>query len=273
MRRSAAGWRCPAFNEIDPPAPYDTLTSLNPFLDPMRSTTFEVGARGTIGSSDQAAAGQWPGTFAYDTAVYWIGVEDEIVPQDGGAFFLSAGESRRLGFEMGGEWRPRSPLNIGLALTLSDNEYVEYTNELGDLSGNEVPGLPSAVVTGAVGVTIPRGFSAQVDVEAADSYFADDANTAATHSYFLVNLTGGYSRAIGSSTLRGVALALERRRPGIRRLGVHQRHERRVLRARTAAQLGARPHLALLASDAERRYRTRTSRSRAATPSASTRSQ
>jgi hypothetical protein len=122
----------PAFNEIDPPAPYDTLTSLNPFLDPMRSTTFEVGARGTIGGGDQAAAGRWPGTFAYDTAVYWIGVEDEIVPQDGGAFFLSAGESRVL------------------------------------------------------------------------------------HA-------------------AGVALALERRRPGLRRLGVHQRHERRVLRARAAA--------------------------------------
>ncbi len=42
------GVEAPAFNEIDPPPPFDTLTAVNPFLEPMRSTTYEIGAKGSV---------------------------------------------------------------------------------------------------------------------------------------------------------------------------------------------------------------------------------
>ena len=42
------GVESPAFNEIDPPAPYDAITAFNPFLEPMVSTTLDLGSRGTL---------------------------------------------------------------------------------------------------------------------------------------------------------------------------------------------------------------------------------
>jgi len=53
-------------------------------------------------------------------------VKNDIVPFDGGAYFLTAGKSRRKGAELGLEWSPVPEFGVGGALTLSDNTKITF---------------------------------------------------------------------------------------------------------------------------------------------------
>ena len=191
------GVEAPAFNEIDPPPPYDTLTSLNPFLEPMRSTSYELGAKGVL-----ASEGARLGRMGYDVALYWIDVTNDVVPFNGGAFFFTAGKSRRRGAELGLDWNPVSPLTVRGSLSVSDNEYVEYTNDLGDFSGNEVAGLPSTFADAEVRVRLLPGLAVAGRLKHVDKYFADDANTASVRSFDLVGGEFEYRRSMPIGALR-----------------------------------------------------------------------
>ena len=195
------GVEAPAFNEIDPPPPYDTLTSLNPFLEPMQSTTYELGAKGHL--ADLGAFGQ----VGYDAALYWIDVTNEIVPFDGGAYFLTAGKTRRRGVEMGLQWRPTSPLTIEGSLAFTNNEYVTYAPDSIDRSGNDVPGLPSTQMSWRARYESALGLSAEVATETVGDYFADDANTASVSAYTILNGALAYGFPFAGSTLRAFVAA------------------------------------------------------------------
>ena len=173
------GVEAPAFNEIDPPPPFDGTTSLNPFLDAMHSKTYEIGARGTITNS--------LGSWRYDTGAYWIDTDNDIVPFGGGAYFFTAGRSRRRGVEAGLDWTPDSRLTLRGSGTLSNNEYVEYVNDIGDFGGKDMPGLPALAWTTAARLGLPHGVGVNVSAEGLGKYFADDANTVEAASFALVN--------------------------------------------------------------------------------------
>jgi iron complex outermembrane recepter protein len=191
------GVEAPAFNEIDPPPPFDTLTSLNPFLEAMRSTTYEVGAKGALARETLL------GSLRYDAALYWIDVRNEIVPFAGGAFFQTAGRSRRRGAELGLGWTPGRGIDLESAVTVSDNEYVDYRNDLGDFSGNETPGLPSVTASGALRYRHSSGASASATVEHVGRYFDDDTNSdeGRTAAYTLLGATLGLERSVGVGTV------------------------------------------------------------------------
>lgn len=186
------GVEAPAFNEIDPPPGFDT--SLNPFLEPMISTTYEVGARGTVGLSPG-------GTLRYDVAGYQIDVKNDLIPFDGGAYFFTSGKSRRRGFELGLDWFPVTALAIGGALTLTDNTYLEYPGAV-DLSGRDIAGLPNTLGSAHAQWTAPGGLSTDFEVVSISSYFADDANTAEAPSVTLLNATAAWKGVFGPHTLR-----------------------------------------------------------------------
>ena len=188
------GWT--AFNEIDPPAPFDTQTSFNPFLEAMRSRTYEVGAKGTLANLSSL------GQLGYDLAVYRIDVFNDIVPWDGGAYFLTAGRSRRQGVELGLDWVPLRDLRLQSAITISDNKYLEYVNQLGDFAGSQIAGLPRTNVSAKARYAGPAGLSSEVRVESVGSYYADDANSATAPAYALVGATLGYEGGVGDGSLR-----------------------------------------------------------------------
>ncbi len=179
------GVEAPAFNEIDPPPPFDASTSFNPFLEAMHSTTYEGGARGAFANR----LGRW----RYDTGVFWIVTDNDIVPWAGGAYFFTAGRSRRQGVEAALDWHPTTRLTLRGAGTFSRNKYVEYVNDLGDYSGNELPGLPSASWSASARVKLPRGLALGVSGDGLGGYFADDANTVRTHRLALLHLSLDYS--------------------------------------------------------------------------------
>jgi len=190
------GVEAPAFNEIDPPPTFASITSFNPFLEAMHSTTYELGAKG--GTAPLGRLGQ----LRYDAALYWIDVRNDIVPYNGGAYFLTAGKTRRRGVELGLDWFPVRDLLVEGAATVSENEYLEYSNLLGDFAGNQVAGLPRATVTSRVRYTGPAGLTTEARMENVGAYYADDQNTARAPAYTILGATLGYRLKLGETTVR-----------------------------------------------------------------------
>ncbi|TPW17429.1 MAG: iron complex outermembrane recepter protein [bacterium] len=186
----AGGLESPAFNEIDPPAPYDTLTSLNPFLGPTFSTTYEIGIRG------RAAKG-----LDYDVAGYWIDVTDDLVPFDGGSYFETAGKVRRQGIEGSLDWKAADHWSFLLTGSVAMNEYVEYVNDRGDFSGNRMAPLPDWFGSGTAEFRITPTLKLNGGIEAVGSLFADDANTQEVDGWVTGNIGADWTRLIGGTTM------------------------------------------------------------------------
>ena len=177
------GVEAPAGNETDPAGTYgqDTVTAINPLLDPIRSTTYEVGTKHLV----PLAGGL---TMSYDAAAYFTDVRNEIVPYRGGRFYFTAGRARRAGVELGSRIQKASGISLSSALTFSDNRYTSYTvdsahygnpGRSADFSGNRVVGVPDFLYSGTLGYKPPwmPKVLMQVGVQGNDGYFADDANT------------------------------------------------------------------------------------------------
>src|SRR5690606_18537574 len=92
------GIEVPAGNETDPAGTdgLDTVTAINPLLEPIRSTTFELGSRHTKSFDSSAPVEQ----ASCGGALYWITVRNDIVPYRGGRFYFTSGKTRRLGMEL-----------------------------------------------------------------------------------------------------------------------------------------------------------------------------
>jgi outer membrane receptor protein involved in Fe transport len=116
------GVEVPAGNETDPVTlpGASAVTTLNPLLDPITSRTVEVGTRQLV------SLGGFLRTVSYDAALYATTVKNEIVPYRGGAFYLTAGEASRKGFELGLDAEAVGGFSVEGALTLSANEYEDY---------------------------------------------------------------------------------------------------------------------------------------------------
>lgn len=190
------GVEAPAFNEIDPPPGLDTLTSLNPFLEPMRSKTYEMGGKGRL--AQLASLGE----VRYDAALYWVDVYNDIVPYNGGAYFFTAGRSRRRGAELGLDWLPLRGLLVEGALTVSENRYLDYKNLVEDFSGHRIAGLPRTTFSGRARYDAPGGVSVAVRAENVGAYFADDRNAATAAAFTLLGASLGYERPVGEFALR-----------------------------------------------------------------------
>ena len=181
----------PAFNEIDPPPGLDTLTSLNPFLKPMQSTTHETGAKGQL--AQLGALGE----LRYDAALYWIDVTNDIIPYNGGAYFFTAGRSRRRGAELGLDWIPVNGLLVAGAATVTEAIYLNYESGSTDFSGHRIAGLPRVTFSGKARYRAPAGISADLHVESVGKYFADDVNVAVASAYAILGAGLAYERPIG----------------------------------------------------------------------------
>jgi iron complex outermembrane receptor protein len=193
------GIEVPAGNETDP-TPGAPPALLNPLVDPIRSTTYEVGFKSTPSSASNASFG-----VGYDVALYNIEVTNEIVPYNGGRYYLTAAKARRQGAELGINARSRGGLFATGAFTLSRNRYQDYVvdstvifptdptkvGKTADYSDNEVVGVPSRLVSFELGSEIPgyRALRVSAGVEHSGRYFADDANRVEVPSFTILDLT------------------------------------------------------------------------------------
>jgi iron complex outermembrane receptor protein len=179
------GIEAPAGNETDPASTFgqDTVTALNPLLDAIRSTTYEVGTRQLLLQGDGTLRELW-----YDVAGYFTAVTNEIVPYRGGRFYFTAGKVHRTGAEFGVNARLAHGWAASGALTISKNSYASYVvdsvyygraGHYADYSGNAVVGVPKVFFNGSASWAPERagGLRLHIGVQQTGSYFADDANT------------------------------------------------------------------------------------------------
>ncbi|MBS1241688.1 MAG: Outer rane receptor protein, partial [Gemmatimonadetes bacterium] len=191
------GVEAPAGNETDPASTFgqDSVYAINPLLDPILSTSFEVGTKqvATIGD------GRAPWEVSYDAAVYYTDVRNEIVPYRGGRFYFTAGQAGRAGVELGGRVA-RGPLAVQAAFTYNHHRYLDYTVDsvhygkpgaTADYSGNKVVGIPDW--TWSTGLSYAPaalgGLRTQLTWQGSTDYFADDANTIRVEGYGILNLS------------------------------------------------------------------------------------
>ncbi|MEK7402314.1 MAG: TonB-dependent receptor [Gemmatimonadota bacterium] len=211
------GVEVPAGNETDPsnlaPLRLDTITALNPLLEPIRSYTFEVGTRrsGTLSSS---LAG------SYDIALYNTEVTNEIVPYSGGRFYFMAGKARRQGAELGLSVQSSLGVGVQAAVTYNRHRYVSYIVDStyygrpgfsADYSGNSVVGVPDLMSSGEVFFHPARFGWLRMEIGARHSvsYAVDDANTVTAPSSLVLDGGIAVTRTLGRHAVVTARLAVE----------------------------------------------------------------
>lgn len=206
------GIEAPAGNETDPASTFgqDTVTALNPLLEPIHSTTYEVGTKHLV-----PLAGGFLSAFSYEIALYDTHVTNEIVPYRGGRFYFTAGKADRRGVELGASLIGASDLELAGSVTMSRNRYIDYRvdsvhygrpGSSADYAGNDIAGVPPLFYN----VSAARGFGAsvplrlQVNMRGIGDYFVDDANSVQVPAYHTFSATAstGDGIALGRVALR-----------------------------------------------------------------------
>ena len=164
----------------------------NPNLNPQKSRNYEVGYKGILGKK-----------FRADIALFYIEVEDEIVPfqlagQVGRNYFRNAGLSERKGLELGLTYKILAGLTAYFNYTYSDFQYKSYQTTAGKFDGNMLPGIPKHNIYGEIRYFSAKGLYAIAQARSISKIYADDANTAQNNEYVTVNLKAGYQIKIGN---------------------------------------------------------------------------
>lgn len=160
----------------------------NPNIEPQRARNYELGLR--FG----------PTNLDMGVAVYRIDIIDELIPFEtpsGRVAFRNAGRSRRYGLEV--DWRSELLPNLVYsgAGTALHAKYLDYSTDDGDYSGNREPGIPPWFVYQELAYGHDSGLYAAAEAYLVGGYFVDDANTATTPGYGLVNVRLGWDKTIG----------------------------------------------------------------------------
>ncbi|MBY0490077.1 MAG: TonB-dependent receptor [Gemmatimonadaceae bacterium] len=208
------GVEAPAGNETDPASTFgqDTVTAINPLLEPIRSYTYEVGTKHIATVNAGLITG-----VSYDVAAYLTNVRNEIVPYRGGRFYFTAGEARRTGLEVSLSAQAKHGFRLDNALTLSKNTYEQYVVDSvhygkpgakADYSGNLVVGVPKWFYSSSLVWSNPKaplGLGWSVGVQGIGDYYADDANTVRIPQAHLLSATLRADRLVQARdvTLKG----------------------------------------------------------------------
>lgn len=197
------GVEVPAGNETDPaPGPTPLPPSLlNPLLDPIISTTYEVGFKSVAAMLGSTALG-------YDVALYDTEVRNEIIPYSGGRYYQTAARARRTGAEIGANASTVTGIFASAALTFSNNKYKKYVIDSAvinpsstgkvDLSNKDVIGVPKVMTNFELGTEIPgyRAARLKAGIEHSGEYFANDVNTVRVPAFTILSLTAELRKPI-----------------------------------------------------------------------------
>jgi len=166
----------------------DQGAGFNSEIKPQTATSFEVGARN---ESERLRAG---------LAAFVIDIRDELIPFQGASgrtIFRNAGRSRRYGLEI--DWQAAVLPNVRWSTTASviNATFRDYHTASGTFDGHDEPGIPSWQLYEELAYRHPSGLFTALEAFVVDDDFVNDANTVRSNGYALLNLRGGYERAIG----------------------------------------------------------------------------
>lgn len=207
------GVEVPAGNETEPIGTFgtDTITAINPLLEPIHSTTLEVGTKQIRTYTSGFLRG-----LSYDVALYHTRVTNEIVPYRGGRFYFTAARAKRSGAELGVAAATAPGIDVRTSFTFSDNRYDNYQvdsvhygrpGQIADFSDNHIVGLPGQFFTVSLqyGPSQLGGLGIEFELERVGRFFADDANTVDVPGYTLLHAGLNLRRPIrlGSFNVNG----------------------------------------------------------------------
>jgi iron complex outermembrane receptor protein len=149
----------------------------NPSLKPERIRSFELGAKGMWSA----------GKLEFDMAIFNLAVEDMLIPyqlpQPGSeeVFYRNAGKTQNTGAEVRLDWYPAEGLRTTLAYSYMDFVFKDYlvetdSNQLVQLAGNRVPGVPPHRVFAGLVYEHSVGAYAEANLQWVDDYFTNDFN-------------------------------------------------------------------------------------------------
>lgn len=200
------GVEVPAGNETDPEATLgqDTLYGINPLLEPITSTTVEVGTKQIVALGDGPLA-----HLTYDVVFYWLQVKNDIIPYgssaDFGTLFFTAGRTQRMGVEIAGSVRFNFGLAFNVAFTASSNKYKEYIvdsvhynkpGKFANYAENKLVGVPDVFFTLGAKYACKElsGAYVRLSLQNVGKYFVNDANTISVPAYTILNAGIGVDR-------------------------------------------------------------------------------
>ncbi len=201
------GIEVPAGNETDPAGTYsqDLVYLINPLLDPIISTTYEIGTKQLIAFQKNDLLK----SLSYDLALYYIDIKNDIIPYRGGRFYFTAGKTQRIGVELGTSAQFTHGFSINGAFTFSNNKYQEYlidsvhydlnkAGKFANYKNNKVAGIPDFFYN--VGLTYSpvkmNGAFVSISINGIGKYFVDDANTLSVPSFNVLNATIGLNKPV-----------------------------------------------------------------------------
>jgi len=186
-------FQTPTTTELANPEDPGAGGGFNRALEPQTARSYELGLRGAT------AAG-----LRFEGSVFRARIDEAItsfeVPEFSGSgrdFFRNAGRSTRNGLEMAASTRLDRRWRLRAGYTYSDFEFDRFETPDGDFSGNRLPGVPRHRGFAAVDWTGPSGYYAGADLRAAGEVIADNANTAASPDYAVVDIHAGRNFALG----------------------------------------------------------------------------
>lgn len=135
-------------------------------VDPETSDTYELGYKAN-----------W-NTVSFDTAIYYMDVDDGIVHaynNAGQRYLTNAARVIHKGIEASLSWKINEQLNISTAYSQSKHEFDEHEK----FAGNEMSAAPDYIANVRVRFTPTslQGFTAMLEVQSIGEYWLDDANS------------------------------------------------------------------------------------------------
>jgi iron complex outermembrane receptor protein len=177
----------------------DGAGGFNPDLNPERSLTTELGARGGTGK------------LVVEAAAYWTRTRDAIVPYSevaGRSYFRNAGDTRTTGIEATATLRIMRGLAAQATWTHTHATFTDYQlvtpSSSDNLDGHRLAGIPGDVARVGVHGELGAGFTLDVDQALSSMMYADDDNTIAVAGWGagVTAIRAQWTRA----TLRGVLM-------------------------------------------------------------------
>ena len=200
----------PANGEMDSPDPEFIY---NQDLKPQESLNFEIGIKGNKMRPEE----DFLRNVLFEATFFNINVNNEIVPYEvlGDVFYRNAAKTLRTGLELGTQVEILKGLQFTLAYTYSHFNYQDYTARVieidstgnlvyndEDFAGNVVPSVPKNNLYLAIAYSRPvvrhiDGFI-KASYMGISGMWVDDANTAETDAYNLLNAVLGFDMTFGN---------------------------------------------------------------------------
>jgi len=152
------------------------LGGFNSDLDPQQTFGIEAGVRGLIDPID----------LELDFAIFSLHIDDRLLPEqneDGRTWYRNGGKNRHQGAEVAIEWPIRSPLNI--QVTYAYGNFI-FLNE--PSNGLKIPGAPTHQFHLTLHGETSNNWTVQVVIESASKMWGNNANTAQSNGFFVVDL-------------------------------------------------------------------------------------